>query len=257
MTIEVKHNAKFTGNILQEMQQVLADEIDSDFWMIDPFGGVGGIFSLEHPTLRRVDMVEIQEVWAEHARQIPERPGIQHYVFNWDLFEWFEWYKGTLAGAYGAVVTSPCYGNRMADKHIAKEGSKRNTYAHTLRGMGHELEEGSSGGMQWGNEYRMFHLKAWKVAWELLEPGGLFIMNIKNHIRKGEVQYVAEWHRQVIERRGFDHLYTIEVPVRGNQQGENGQVRVPHEEVQVYRKPYLTGRDKLGRMCEYTQPTLK
>ena len=256
----VKHNAKFTGVIMDEIQAVLNAEIPDDdetFWMLDPFGGVGGVFALDHPGLRHTDMVEIQPLWAEEAERRRAEIGRQGLAHTNDLFEWWAKYGQSLRGAYRVVATSPCYGNRMADKHNAQESSKRNTYAHTLREQGEELAEGSSGGMQWGNEYRMFHLKAWKVVWQALEPGGLFIMNIKNHIRKGQEQYVAEWHRKVIEKRGFDHLYTVRVPVRGNQNGENGKLRIGHEEIQVYRKPYLTARDKAGNMATYTQPTLK
>lgn len=266
----VKHNAKFTRSILDEIQEVINEELDDaeyHAWMLDPFGGVGGVFNINHPALTRIDMVEIQPLWAKHAMSVAMGTDIEtkilygqqekRMVYCDDFFEWTK--KVMRYGQYNIVVTSPTYGNRMADKHHAREDSHRNTYAHTLRRQGEDLHEANSGGLQWGKEYRAFHIKAWKEVWKLLEPGGLFILNIKDHIRKGKLQGVPDWHRDVLTRRGFDHIRTIEVGVRGNRQGENHNVRVEHEEVQVYRKPYLVAKPKagMGKEVKYTQPAMR
>lgn len=258
----VKHNAKFSRSILDEIQEVVNTELkdaDWDVWMLDPFGGVGGIFDIKHPAIVRTDMVELQPLWAKQAvLQWVTSGDPSRFVFCEDFFAWAD--RMNRWGQYNIGCTSTTYGNRMADKHHAREDSHRNTYAHTLRRQGEDLYEGNSGGLQWGEEYRFFHIKAWKYMWRLLEPGGLFILNIKDHIRKGELQGVPAWHRTTIERIGFYHCRTIQVPVRGNRQGENGELRVDHEEVQVYRKPYLVARPKKGkpgRVHNFTQPALR
>lgn len=260
----MKHNAKFSAPILTAIQSIVNEELHArtdDVWLLDPFGGVGGIFDITHPAITRVHMVELQEGWARDAvikGYNTLGQDASWFVSCGDFFEWCQEHKRW--GQYNIVCTSPTYGNRMADKHNAREDSKRNTYAHTLRTQGEELHELNSGGMQWGDEYRAFHTLAWRLVYKLLEPGGIFILNIKDHIRKGELQHVPQWHHDTAIRVGFTHDRTVRVPVRGNRQGENHNVRVDYEEVQVHRKPYLTAkpRGKAGGVVrQYTQPVLK
>ena len=56
--------------------------------------------------------------------------------------------------SFHAIATSPCFGNRMADHHEARDPSVRHTYRHRL---GRPLSEGSAGALQWGPAYREFH----------------------------------------------------------------------------------------------------
>lgn len=48
--------------------------------------------------------------------------------------------------------------------------------------------------MQWGRNYCEFHDRAWAEAVRVLKPGGLFMLNIKDHIRGGRRQRVTLWH---------------------------------------------------------------
>ena len=64
--------------------------------------------------------------------------------------------------------------------------------------------------------------------WDLLAPGGIFIVNVKDHIRKGVKQPVSAWHRLLLIAIGFELLESRDMPVRGNRQGRNGDVRVDH-----------------------------
>ena len=84
---------------------------------------------------------------------------------------------------FDGICTSPTYGNRMADSHDAKDGSSRNTYTHKL---GRKLDVNNSGKMQWGNEYKKLHTKAWNECFRVLKNDGVFILNFKNHIKKGK-----------------------------------------------------------------------
>lgn len=131
------------------------------------------------------------------------------------------------------VATSPCYGNRMADHHEARDAcstcdgqgcengcgncrhandgpeshkvcrackgaglSVRHTYRHAL---GHDLAEGSACGLKWdegpaGNPYRHFHAKAWAEVARVVRPYGLFLLNVSNHVRLDQERRVVEWH---------------------------------------------------------------
>ena len=92
------------------------------------------------------------------------------------------------------VVTSPTYGNRLADHHNAKDGSRRISYTHTL---GRTLTPGNSGAMHWGKDYRLLHRLSWEEVARVLSIGGLFVLNVSNHIRKGEEVPVVQWHRDI------------------------------------------------------------
>ena len=105
---------------------------------------------------------------------------------SWDLEtvgvelepEWADLHPDTFVGNalalkfddadFDAVVTSPTYGNRLADHHNAKDGSVRRSYTHDL---GRQLQEDNSGAMHWGPKYRDFHRKAWIEAKRVIRPG--------------------------------------------------------------------------------------
>jgi hypothetical protein len=229
----VKHNAKFSRNITDEITTIVRGIQDGYkvpiLRVLDPMGGVGGIFDLHAVDSLAIDMVEIEHEWAITATMHPLADRDRDNVYNADFLAW----EPPAYWLYDIVVTSPTYGNRMADKHEAKDTSKRNTYRHTL---GRMLTEGSSAGMQWGDEYRAFHQEAWRKVWDLLTPGGYFIVNVKDHIRKGEKQPVSAWHRNVLLSIGFELIDTRNLKVRGNRQGQNGQARVDCEQIYVFKK---------------------
>tara|TARA_R110000772_G_scaffold36981_8_gene88109 strand:- start:559 stop:1278 length:720 start_codon:yes stop_codon:yes gene_type:complete len=231
---KVKHNAKFTRNITDEITWMLNKYRGEGIMrLLDPMGGVGGIFDTHSADGEwMIDMVEIEHEWAVAATTHPLADGQTDRVMEADFLTWLP----DAYWLYDFVVTSPTYGNRMADHHEAKDGSKRNTYRHTL---GRELTDGSSAGMQWSEEYRFFHEKAWLKVWDLLAPGGIFIVNVKDHIRKGVKQPVSAWHRLLLIAIGFELLESRDMPVRGNRQGRNGDVRVDHEQIYVFKKPVI------------------
>jgi SAM-dependent methyltransferase len=168
---------------------------------------------------------------------------------------------------FDAVCTSPTWGNRMADHHDAKEkcskcqgkglvykmylqdhdydpcykcggtgyrSYKRNTYRHTI---GRALHPSNSGKMQWGDEYRRLHWAAWDEVWRVLKPGGRFILNISNHIRKGEEVDVTGWHEHVLAIRGFEKMDHKHIKAPRQRQGANNQLRVDHESLILFQKP--------------------
>lgn len=120
-----------------------------------------------------------------------------------------------------------------SDHHVAKDVSVRHTYRHYL---GHALNEDNAGGYQWGDQYKTFHMLAWAESLRVLKQGGKFILNCKNHIRKGEVQYVVEWHIGELVRQGFCLRKTVAINTPGQRNGKNWQLRIDHEIVALFTK---------------------
>jgi DNA modification methylase len=121
----------------------------------------------------------------------------------------------------------------MADHHEAKDSSKRITYRHIL---GRALTTGSAAGMPWGNRYRDFHSEVWAECARVLKPGGDFILHISDHIRKGEVQHVSAWHRDVLVKEGLAFVEGLEMASRRMRFGANRELRVVSEYVYHFRK---------------------
>lgn len=210
------HPAKFSDPIMDEIRRGLAEHLEPGALILDPFAGVGRIHEL-YPEYQTIG-VEIEPEWAAHSPR----------TFVGDATDLPGWWTET----YDAIVTSPCYGNRMADSFESKDGSTRHTYHHYL---GRRPSEGSAATLQWGDEYREFHSKAWLEADRVLKPGGLFVLNISDHIRNGRRARVTAWHVKALLDLGFELLEARPVRTRRQRHGANGQLRVEHEHV-IYMK---------------------
>lgn len=212
----VSHPAKFSDPILDLMREL----IPADVRVLDPFAGIGRIHELAD-TERRITTVgvEIQKQWADAHPDTIVGDATDMHEFR--------------PAAFDVVATSPTYGNRMADSHDAKDGSKRITYTHVL---GEKLEENNTGKLQWGDEYRRIHSLAWLEVRRVLRVDGLLILNISNHIRAGKEARVAEWHVQTLMMMRFrlEEIHTVET--KRMRQGENHAARVPYEFVFVFRR---------------------
>jgi len=242
----VKHPAKYSPQIVEAIRNIIAPLHEDAIRVLDPFGGVGGIFDITNRMEAIATCVEIEPEWAavaiEHAASLS-------YFGNVECADFFKW-ADTCMKQFDFVITSPTYGNRMADHHEAREDSKRNTYRHVL---GRPLSENSSAAMQWGAEYRAFHMKAWAAVFRLVRPGGYFILNVKDHIRKDAKMPVTTWHKTAAQMCGFNYITQYKVPVKGNGQGQNGKVRVDHEMIYVFQKPWQVGADKAGNKARYAE----
>lgn len=205
----VNHPAKYSDPLLP----VLAEELIGYERILDPMCGTGKIRLVRPDTY----LLEREPEWAAIQGAI---------VGDVHALPWPDDY-------FDAVVTSPTYGNRMADHHHAKDGSKRNTYTHTLA---RELHPNNSGKLQWGAEYRRFHAKAWREVRRVLRPQGRFVLNIKDHIRKGQVMPVSRFHRLLLLLLDFDLVKQQQISTPGNRQGENGAARIDYEWVMTFEK---------------------
>ncbi len=205
-----RHPAKYTESLIPVFYEMLygCDTV------LDPFAGTGKIHDLPFKTIG----VEIEEEWAAMRKE----------TIHGDSTKLSDIFKDK---KFDAICTSPTYGNRMADHHKAKDGSKRNTYTHAI---GHDLKENNSGKMHFGEEYKKLHTMVYSECKKVLKDNGKFILNMKNHIKAGKEIDVFGWHVTELISKGFILREVKKVNVTGNGFGANSAARVPFEYVALF-----------------------
>jgi tRNA G10 N-methylase Trm11 len=212
-----KHPAKYSDSFIP----IFADVLKNTNNVLDPMAGTGKI-SL------------IQDY------------GYSGNIYCHDILDWGElkhedvkWKFGDASSLdyetnfFDAICTSPVYGNRMSDHFNSKDGSKRLTYRH---GFGSELSKENTGRMQWGGRYREKHTDIYKDCKRVLKESGLFVINTSDHIRKGEVVPVTDWHEQTILNMGFVLIERVNIKTPRMGFGANSTARVGHEVISVFRE---------------------
>jgi hypothetical protein len=229
MTAPPKHPAKFTPAILDALRVHCRDEakrLGRRPELLDPFAGVGRIHQLED--VADTTGIELRPRWAAaHSRtrigdatRLPSR-----------------W-----TGRFDIVATSPCYGNRFADHHNAQDGSTRRSYHHDYGDplWSHPRDAGVAHFRQ--PAYKVLHEKAWRNVERVLrpatrtEPGGLFLLNVKNFHEQHRLVLVVEWHVAAAVSAGLAYVDGHSVAVNGMTYGENAEAREDHELVLAFRK---------------------
>jgi tRNA G10 N-methylase Trm11 len=201
------HPAKYSVEIRALLMKILRNHRR----ILDPFAGVGGIHRLW--LAGETYGIEIEPEWAVmHSRT---------QVGNALYLPWPDEH-------FDAICTSPTYGNRMADHHEARDSSRRNTYRHVL---GRKLHSDNSGQLQWSDDYREFHVRAWREATRVLQPGGLFVLNISDHIRNWRQAPVSDWHIETLISMGFVLRAKHEVRTQRQRYGANASARAACEYV--------------------------
>lgn len=216
LTAEItRHPARFSQSILDILSFRLRVLIpDTRARILDPFAGVGLVHTLGYDSVG----VELEPEWGnQHARTITADATALPFPDH----------------TFAAIVTSPCYGNRLADSHNAKDGSRRITYTHYL---GRPLHPNNAGSLQWGDSYRQLHHRAWDEAYRVLQPGGFVFLNVSDHVRKGQIIPVTWWHHaQWVSRRCVTWA-KIPIPTARMRFGQNHALRVDNEWLLILRK---------------------
>lgn len=188
--------------------------------ILDPFAGIGTTAKLlpEH----KVVGIEIEKEWADfHESTICGD--------SKDIIP-------TL-GKFDVVLTSPTYGNRMADDFKATNSTGRATYRHKL---GRMLSEGTTSNLYFdkkNKKYETLHFDIWGKCVDALVSKGLFILNCKDFIALGELKEVSKWHVDTLQFLGLKIVGHHKVEQRGMRYGANSNVRVGHENIFCLQKP--------------------
>lgn len=218
--ISLSHPARYNKNLLPVFERMIGN---SRGFLYDPMAGTGERLLELQKKLPNVIFfgTEIEPEWARITPSI---------VLGIDAFLYL---KHVSSNWFDIILTSPTYGNRMADHHEAKDASKRNTYTHRL---GRQLHENNSGKMQWGADYRIFHRYLWLECYRVLKTKGKFILNIKDHVRDGVIQKVTDWHIETLVDLGLNLVEHVKVKTPSLRNGENYNLRVPYESVILFSK---------------------
>lgn len=222
------HPAKYHDRLLVVFARLLNKwEAKS---VLDPMAGTCKIAQVrEHGWNGRIVCNEIEPEWALQGEGL-----VEIHIGDAAHMDWAQ------DNEFDAIITSPTYGNRMADHHDAKDGSRRYTYKHML---GRDLHPENTGQMQWGDQYRRKHEEIWKECIRVLKPGGLLVVVVKDHIRNGKRQHVSLWHVATLRRLGCRYVGRLKVDLPGMRNGANRELRVDHEDVWVLEK------QKEGKSC--------
>ena len=237
-TTTVSHPAKFPKPILREIDLLLEKHfppIGVPQRLCDLFLGQGGISGLHGDW--ELSGVEIEPEWAKQATE----KGINTYIGDSRNLP----FPGQ---HFGVICSSPGFGNRLADSYAPDMTNPKNKWRRSYRiDLGRPLSPGNGAALHWGDEYRDLHAQVWKEGGRVLCPGGLVILNIKDHYRKGVLQRVSEWHRDVIIDLGLELIDEVKVPLKGDQNTNTMRTRgvkvVDHELLYVFRKPWGAGRN--------------
>jgi hypothetical protein len=204
------HPAVYSDAVLDAFRELLADHHDGiGRVLVDPFAGTGRIHELapEWYTLG----VELEPEWADlHPPSPGKHAGITFCGNSLDLAV----VLGNRAGVavVDVIATSAAYGNRLADHYDAYDPEARRSYSIDL---GRPLTEGNGAGMQWGDEYRELHEAVWRECAWLLRPGGLFLLNCKDHQRAGAIMPVTGWHLRTLVALGLGVIDLRTIPPAG------------------------------------------
>lgn len=244
--------AKYSEPILDQIALELRSRLICAGTILDPYGGVGGIHALRD-TLPDLDTVAV-EIEPEFAACHPDTLCGDSRLLGQVL--------GDRAGTITAVVTSPDYGNRLADQYLGSENEKcrvcdgkGGTYkldepincpkcngtgkAPSLRmgyaiALGRKCDPRSGARYQFGKKYRDLHLGILGAVVDTVPAGTLLIYNVSSSIADKGYRPVMEWWVTEIARRA-DIKALVPIETDRLKFGANYDARVPAEHLIVAR----------------------
>lgn len=211
-----RHHARYSRGMLS----VFARYVQNGWRILDPLAGTGKLARLKHFGFKGTIVCnELEPDWAN----------------EWQVDEWHygdaEHMTWAADESFDAELTSPTYGNRMADAYT--DHTRRNTYRAWL---GRALHPANTGGMQWGHAYREKHIAIYKECLRVLKPRGLFLLNVSDHVRDGKVIPVSAWHCETLQALGMTLTETHEIETPRLRYGKNHALRCTVEYIFVLVK---------------------
>ena len=252
--------AKFSPSIIETIVLELRSRLITSGTVFDPYAGIGGIHQLrDHlPGIHTIGM-EIE----------PEFAACSEGVYVGDSAQLAKVIPRDQLDDVVAVVTSPDYGNRLADQYLGSDEekcrncasldtpagmvktsptefetcpkcngtqrakSKRMGYAIA---MGRKSSPGSGTRHQFGTKYRSLHLGVLGAVVEAVNPGTLLVYNVSSSLDVAGYRPVMEWWLTSIARcANIQALVPIETPRLGF--GANHDRRAHAEHLIVARTP--------------------
>lgn len=187
--------------------------------VLDPFAGIGT--TSKSLPFHHVVGIELEREWADQCST----------TICGDSAEIIP----TL-GMFDAILTSPAYGNRMADDFVATSTTGRSTYRHKL---GRPLSDGTTANLYFGRKNRKYeelHEKIWTLCVNALNKDGVFILNCKDFINNNVRHNVTDWHVNYLIGLGLTLIASEKVPSPGMRYGANHSSRIDYENVVCLKK---------------------
>lgn len=214
------HPAKYSLPLLPVLAQYAYGDI------LDIMGGTGraGMLKKYNSNIKTVTINELEREWAEQAYE----NGVDKVIIG-DAKD--------LRGIYDCIVTSPPYGNRMADNFKAsKPDRRRRIYVGDL---GRNVSKGSVCCKHFGRGYEeeislIFDEVIKNVQFER------FILNVSNFIRRFQEVDVIGWYKKYFSDRGFIIVNESKIHTRRQKGvGANTNLRCLTESILVFdrKKP--------------------
>ena len=234
-----KHPAPFADVFLDFVRGHMNEHAPRALALLDPMAGTCKLHVLQghHETELRHDGYDVYTVCSELEPEWAQRSPTEWGETHTGLHAFHALSAGPMRplGYQRWIVTSPVWGNRMADHHDAKDDSERLTYRHRL---GRPLSQGSSCSLAWGEDYQAWHRAFLDRAFESSFAGERMIIEIGDHLRtlNGRTlraQVTAWWIKAGIAA-GWHLDEAKRLPVGRLRNGANYDVRIPYIHALVF-----------------------
>lgn len=214
--MKVPHPAKYSDELLPVLAKYCYGHV------LDPMGGVGkaGLLKRYNPDILSVTINELEKEWAEQSSE--------HGVDNVIVGD-----AKKITGSFDCIVTSPPYGNRMADNFKASNLTRRKMYVGDL---GRNVSNGSVCCFHYGDKYQKAMIEIYDSILQNCQFQR-FILNISNFIRQFKEVNVSDFFVAYFLGKRFN-LTAHERVITRRQKGvgANTALRIPYENIFVFQR---------------------